>query len=88
LVGCGGSFSMPSNHAMNSGTVVTFLVMLYPAMGWILWPFLGLIGLSRVYLGAHYVTDVLVGVALGALLGGGVGFLIKTQVFRRKSLPD
>jgi len=88
LVGCGGTFSMPSNHAMNSGTVVAFLVMLYPALGWILWPFLGLIGISRVYLGAHYVSDVLVGVALGALLGGGVGFLIKTQVFRRKSLPD
>jgi len=86
LVGCGGSFSMPSNHAMNSGTVVAFLVMLYPALGWLLWPFLGLIGLSRVYLGAHYVTDVLVGVILGALLGAGVGFLIKTQVFRRKSL--
>ncbi|PJA77808.1 MAG: hypothetical protein CO149_07475 [Nitrospirae bacterium CG_4_9_14_3_um_filter_51_5] len=88
LVGCGGAFSMPSNHALNSGTVISFLVMLYPALGWVLWPFLGMIGLSRVFLGAHYVTDVLVGVGLGALLGGGVGFLIKTQVFRRKSLPS
>jgi membrane-associated phospholipid phosphatase len=84
LIGCGGTFSMPSNHAMNSGTVISFLVMLYPALGWVLWPFLGLIGLSRVFLGAHYVTDVLVGVGLGALLGGGVGFLLKTRVFRRK----
>ena len=88
LVGCGGAFSMPSNHAMNSGTVVGFLVMLYPALGWILWPFLGLIGVSRVYLGAHYVTDVLVGAGLGVLLGGGVGFVIKALVFPRKSLPS
>lgn len=86
LVGCGGAFSMPSNHAMNSGTAISFLVMLYPALGWVLWPFLGLIGLSRVFLGAHYVTDVLVGAGLGALLGGGVGFLLKTRVFRRKPL--
>ncbi len=84
LVGCGGAFSMPSNHALNSGTAISFLVMLYPSLGWVLWPFLGLIGLSRVFLGAHYVTDVLVGVGLGALLGGGVGFLLKTRVFRRK----
>jgi undecaprenyl-diphosphatase len=86
LVGCGGAFSMPSNHAMNSGTAISFLVMLYPALGWVLWPFLGLIGLSRVFLGAHYLTDVLVGAGLGALLGGGVGFLLKTRVFRRKPL--
>ena len=84
LVGCGGAFSMPSNHALNSGTAISFLVMLYPSLGWVLWPFLGLIGLSRVFLGAHYVTDVLVGVGLGALLGGGVGFLLKTRVFRKK----
>ena len=88
LVGCGGTFSMPSNHAMNSSTVVGFLVMLYPALGWLLWPFLGLIGLSRVYLGAHYVTDVLVGVGIGVLLGSGVGFLIKAHLLRKKSLPD
>lgn len=83
LVGCGGTFSMPSNHAMNSGTAVAFLVMLYPALGWVLWPSLGLIGLSRVYLGAHYVTDIMVGIGLGALLGGGVGWLLKARVFRK-----
>lgn len=87
LVGCGGTFSMPSNHAMNSSTVIAFLIMLYPALGWILWPFLVLIGLSRVFLGAHYVSDIIVGIAIGMMLGGGVGYVLKTRLFR-KSLEN
>lgn len=86
LVGCGGALSMPSNHAMNSSTVISFLVVLYPALGWILWPFLTLIGVSRVYLGAHYVSDVFVGFAFGIVLGGAAGYLIKTRVLGTKFL--
>jgi undecaprenyl-diphosphatase len=85
LVGCGGAFSMPSNHAMNSATAISFLVIFYPTLGWVLWPFLGLIGLSRVYLGAHYVSDVLVSFVLGGILGGGVGFLLRSGFLAQKS---
>jgi len=80
LVGCGGAMSMPSNHALNSSTALAFLITLYPSLGWVLAPVLLLIGLSRVYLGAHYVTDVLVGIVLGAALGGGAAILIKTRI--------
>jgi len=81
MVGCGGSFSMPSNHAVNSSTAVAFLVVLYPSLGWVLWPLMALIGLSRVYVGAHYVTDVLVGWAIGLVLGGCVAYFLKRKVF-------
>lgn len=84
LVGCGGSLSMPSNHALNSSTAVAFFITLYPSLGWVLAPVLMLIGLSRVYLGAHYLTDVLVGIVLGAALGGGVAVLIKMRIGGRK----
>lgn len=84
MVGCGGSFSMPSNHAVNSSAAIAFLFVLYPSLGWVLWPLMGLIGLSRVYLGAHYVTDVLVGWGIGLILGGGVAYLLKTKVFARR----
>ena len=84
LVGCGGAFSMPSNHAVNSSTAVALLFVLYPSLGWVLWPLMALIGLSRVYLGAHYVTDVLVGWGIGLILGGGVAYLLKTTVFARR----
>jgi undecaprenyl-diphosphatase len=84
MIGCGGTFSMPSNHAMNSSTTVAFLVVLYPSLGWVLWPLMALIGLSRVYLGGHYVTDVLVGWAMGLVLGGGLALLLKTKVFSHR----
>ena len=83
MVGCGGSFSMPSNHALNSSTAVGFLVVLYPSLGWVLWPLMVLIGLSRIYLGGHYVTDVLVGWGIGLALGGGVAFILKRKIFHR-----
>jgi len=84
MVGCGGSFGMPSNHAMNSSAAISFLVVLYPCMGWVLWPLMALIGLSRVYLGGHYVTDVLVGWVIGLVLGGGAAYLLKTNIFQRQ----
>ncbi|MCA9470818.1 MAG: phosphatase PAP2 family protein [Nitrospirales bacterium] len=76
LVGCGGTMSLPSNHAFNSATAAAFLHLLYPSTGWIAWPLVGFIGLSRVYLGAHYVTDVFAGWILGIILGGSAGFLL------------
>ncbi|MDR4495817.1 MAG: phosphatase PAP2 family protein [Nitrospirales bacterium] len=86
LVGCGGSFSMPSNHAFNSSTAMAFLMVLYPSLGWVLVPVLMLIGLSRVYLGAHYLTDVLVGVVVGIALGGGVAVLLKKKIYGREGV--
>jgi undecaprenyl-diphosphatase len=88
LAGCGGTFTFPSNHAMNTAAAAAFAQVLYPASGWVTWPLVALIGFSRVYVGAHYVSDVVGAWALGGALGAAAGFsLLRWSVFKPRSEP-
>jgi undecaprenyl-diphosphatase len=79
-------YSFPSGHTMNS-------LVFYVALAVVLWSVCGrrvgiaavtgaivlslLIGLSRIYLGAHYFTDV-----AGGLLAGTIWLLVVAAAFR------
>ena len=66
IVGCGEAFSFPSNHALNSSAAAVFLRSYYPRITWIAAPLVILIGVSRIYTGGHYASDVVGGWLLGA----------------------
>lgn len=83
LTGCGGTFSFPSNHALNTAAAAAFAQVLYPRTRWIAWPIVAVAGFSRVYVGAHYVTDVLGAWIIGGSLGALAGMLlVKSRYFR------
>lgn len=59
-------YSFPSGHTLHSVAFALILVSYYPAWGWAIWPFALLVAVSRIVLGLHYPSDVLVGAAIGA----------------------
>lgn len=63
-------FSFPSGHTLHAVMFTIIVVSALPVLGILLVPFTLLVAASRVVLGLHYPTDVL----LGALLGAGLGF--------------
>ncbi|MDT8441930.1 MAG: phosphatase PAP2 family protein [Desulfuromonadales bacterium] len=66
-------FSFPSGHTMTAFAVWGSLSAGLPAAGPYYLVVACLIGLSRVFLGLHYPTDVLVGALLGGSLGLSLG---------------
>src|SRR5262249_40101705 len=62
-------FSFPSGHTMTAFSVALVISYFYPGMEGPLYFLAFSIGISRVMLGMHFLSDVLAGVVLGVALG-------------------
>lgn len=73
------SYSFPSTHALSTMTLTVFFLLnsnhhsIYLSLLIILYTFL--IGLSRVYLGFHYLSDVVGGWLIGMCIGAFVSLV-------------
>ena len=80
-LGCTGSYSFPSNHALNNFAAAMFFYKLFPKLKWALFAGATIVAISRVYLGLHYPSDILggaiIGLAFGYLFASGVLYLEK-----------
>lgn len=70
--GMPGGYSFPSGHSLCAFAAATVFAMADRRLGWITYPFAALIAFSRVYMFAHFASDVFV----GAVIGAGVSFVI------------
>jgi undecaprenyl-diphosphatase len=78
--------SFPSGHVVSNTMIATYCTMFYRRRGWLYWFIAGAVGYSRIYLGAHWPSDVIATLFLGvgeALLLLGLFELIWRSAARK-----
>ena len=70
---CGGAYGFISSHACNVFALAVFMTNILKRycrkIGWVMFVWASLVAYSRIYMGVHYPGDVIVGAAVGAIIG-------------------
>jgi len=82
LVPCGAGKSFPSAHAANNFAAAAVLAHSYSKYKWVFYIIAFLIAFSRVYVGVHYLSDIIA----GGLIGFGIGFLMVYMLDKLRSI--
>jgi undecaprenyl-diphosphatase len=69
-------YSFPSGHTVSAFTLGAMISLFYPAVTCICILIACLVGISRIYLGVHYPSDVLIGAILGSISSFFIFYLI------------
>ena len=65
----GRNYSFPSNHAANMAGLSVVFSSIYKKYDKIFWILTGFVMLSRIYIGVHYPSDVIIGCLIGSMYG-------------------
>jgi undecaprenyl-diphosphatase len=74
--------SMPSGHASTAFAAAVAVGLVHPRLRWPVVALAALIAFSRIWLGVHYPTDVLVGAALGTAVAISLWLIVRPYVRR------
>ncbi|MEA3188585.1 MAG: hypothetical protein QOD99_2415 [Chthoniobacter sp.] len=77
-----GGRSFPSAHTVDNFAAAVVLTMFYKRCGWIWFIVAGVVGYSRIYVGAHWPSDIAASVPLG--IGCGLVVVAACELIWRK----
>ncbi|MEY4111089.1 MAG: hypothetical protein RLZZ46_1444 [Bacteroidota bacterium] len=83
--GCGGKYGYFSGHASNAAAISTIIILLMHERRMIVFlmsSYSLLVGLSRIFLGAHYPFDILSGFLWGTIVGY-IFYRLYTSIYNR-----
>jgi len=85
------TYSFPSGHATTAFAAAAAVALLAPGLRTAVLALAAAVAVSRVYLGVHYVLDVLAGALLGGVAGVLVALAVRALVARvaaARAVPD